>query len=688
MPALVVVLAAASFPGPAMFHPFTVDSSALAPSRELANALVQDGIVQVIGIPGYKELRLMVLSRAKECNEFPESHKFSDGTTRRSIASHTVPGPGGEQPFPLGSDCHALEAVLAPFRSTVKQATGHFALALSDLLDVEKPLLSTPDGLHHFTSFFDVVEAGDHLEHIHEYVRPQSIEPQQHNLDTPTLDMHVDQGIFIAFTPALELTPSDFYLKRRNGETVRVAFDPDALVFMMGGGAEQIIMPKLLRQRLVPYGAPHAVTIPPSDAPRMWYGRMVLPPPGAALASDARITYGKLREEMIRATSSEGGVDESVEGISVACLQPSLNAANRRALDATSCSAGSEYCWHRCMELSPDLASDTHEATNAIAAEWMRSNNSTDPAAACASQGLALQCVDPRDMITIGGHGDFYPACTNTTQPWTPYPIAATPRNEAMCTDAELEARTSAFSNQYSASADLMAECGESSGLFSTVCRQGVLQWNLANSKVDVRVTFNGQLGWAGLGIANPGGGNNGMMGAHIAMLLPGPASLFTAKDGLTDTSSPVIDEFIINEFGGSAFRLWQTSYVNKSITSAGWDVDECFTSFSFSTDALAGWPLNTVGTDQMIWAFNSEDHFVGYHGSSHRGLIQVRWAEGLPSDEAAGPSNDIPSGALAAIITLAVVMAVLLVLLVAALWLACRLAASADTKPARAERA
>mmetsp|Transcript_17822 Transcript_17822/g.58226 ORF Transcript_17822/g.58226 Transcript_17822/m.58226 type:complete len:689 (-) Transcript_17822:932-2998(-) len=677
MPTFAALAMAAVSSAPATLRPFSVDMSALSASRELAAALTSDGIIQVTSIAGYAELRSEVLAGALECNTFPESHAFEDGTTRRSIAARTVPGRGGVQPFPLDatSKCQAFESALAPFRALVLEATEQFASALSELLDVKAPLLSTPDGAHDFASFLDVVQSGDHLEHIHEYTK--TVPPKPEARTPPTLDMHVDQGIFIAFTPALETEPSEFHVQRRTGETVRVDFDRDALVFMLGGGAEQIVSPKLRRiDGFVPRGTPHAVWVPPSSTPRMWYGRMVLPPPGAALAPGSSRTYGDLRTEMIRATSTGDDV------ATVGCLQPSLASANRRALSATSCTAGTEYCWHRCMELSPDVSSDTHDEANAAAADWKRITNSTDNTAACASIGLRLQCVGPRDLVSIGGHGDFYPACTNTTAPFTPYPAAFGPRDEATCTDAALEAQARSVPMNYGASADLMGYCD------GVPCRQGVLQWGLDASdpegKVDVQITYNGRLGWAAFGIANPGGTLNGMNGAHIAMLLPDSPLLYTPQHGLANATGPVIDEFIISE-RGTAFRLWNTPYPVKSLLAAGWAVDDCFTTLSFSTAALAGWPLDTAGSNKMLWAFNSADHYVGYHSGSHRGIVNVQWSDGAYSTTPEAQPSAMPTGALVAIIILAVLLALLVLLLVLAVVVARRGAAGDKSKSARA---
>jgi hypothetical protein len=110
--------------------------------------------------------------------------------------------------------------------------------------------------------------------------------------------------------------------------------------------------------------------------------------------------------------------------------------------------------------------------------------------AACGTLGLQMQCVDPRDLMTHGGHGDFYPACSNTTQPYEPYPAAFAPRDEAQCTDAALDERSRSGPAQYGASMDLMANCA------TGPCRQGIFQWTLMPSGIVEVSKSLGTRGW------------------------------------------------------------------------------------------------------------------------------------------------------------------------------------------------
>jgi len=127
--------------------------------------------------------------------------------------------------------------------------------------------------------------------------------------------MHVDDGIFLAFTPALEAGESRFLVERGDDEQVRVAFHEDALVFMFGFGADKLLKPKMRAgATFTPRAMPHALIVAPSAAgtpPRAWYGRMVREPPGAAVLGDAEgVTYWD------RYTSVPAPSDKAFQGYS------------------------------------------------------------------------------------------------------------------------------------------------------------------------------------------------------------------------------------------------------------------------------------------------------------------------------------------------------------------------------------
>ena len=253
-----------------------------------------------------------------------DSHTFDDRTTRRTIATHTIPGPGGAQEIKITKDtkaCEEFKVLSKPFRESIDSAVRRFGERLSGLLHTETPMLATRAGFP-FETFAHVVDNGEHLEHFHAYTKEERLEGEDTstgkgsvaavaaaaNDDGTTLPMHTDQGLFIAFTPALVVRrdgavggdDSTFLVRLSDGTVESVSFDADSLVFMIGHGVEQVVRPKLLPGGLMPR-ATHAVTvIAPRDDPsaqRAWYGRMVLPPHDAAVAG-AGVTYGEMRATM------------------------------------------------------------------------------------------------------------------------------------------------------------------------------------------------------------------------------------------------------------------------------------------------------------------------------------------------------------------------------------------------------
>ena len=608
------------------------DDQALASMR---TALSDVGMIALTGIPGYAALRNQVLADSAKCASWEQEHTFDDQTTRRTMASRTIPGPGGAQPFKTSAtaECAEFTAAVEPFRTTVDEAVRLFGARLGGLLHVRSPLLTTREGFP-FPSFFDVVDNGEHLEHIHAYSRPRD-HPAKEEAGA-TLEMHTDQGLFIAFTPALLLSDnaravdapdaSSFHIKLRSGEVVPVAFDRDSLVFMLGQGVQQVVKPQLLpggvspgAPAFIPRPTPHALSVAISGTARMWYGRMVLPPSDATVSGKA-LTFGEMRDAM---NSEAASGSQSTAAIAIGCsgseaADTRLHALNRRVLsEPAACNDGAGLqCWHRCMSLEEGDALGT-------------------PADNCAAQNLQLQCVNSRDQLSSGGHGDYFPSCTNTTTEEVPYPEPYPPLTMArrtQCTDVSFMAEAEAMRVEggYAAAVNLTSMCGAVRfGPFATPgtpCVRGQLLYRMtADGVMHGKMVVHAGFGWLAFGLANPGGDHNGMNGARIVMALPGSPHTYSPATGLDVLpASGTVDEYIINEVGGSAFRFWQAPYAQPSLVDASLEAADCTTSMSFVTATIAGWPLDVTGENHFLWALNEADYFVGYHSSANRGHVTI----------------------------------------------------------------
>eukprot|EP00947_MAST-08B_sp_MAST-8B-sp1_P005717 g5717.t1 len=183
--ALTTLLVAASAAATTI-RPVQLPFSHLGDGLALREALLKgEGLLQIADVPGFAELRKQALGAVHTCGQYAAETRFPDGAIRRTVASRTVPGPGGAQPFVFGPassapvaeslECLATAKVkLAGFRRTVDGVTRRFGDALANILPAAadgKPLMQTAGG-HPFKTIADVVDWGDHLEHIHAYAPP------------------------------------------------------------------------------------------------------------------------------------------------------------------------------------------------------------------------------------------------------------------------------------------------------------------------------------------------------------------------------------------------------------------------------------------------------------------------------------------------------------------------------------
>jgi len=605
----------------ASFAPTAVRLSELSADK-LAAPLQEEGIVAVSDIPGYAALRKETLLALRACvatspSSAAKSHTFGDGTVRHTLA--TLTDAAGLRPLKAGTSppCVSLEAKSIAFRNLIDGVSRTFAHTFSKLVGAPpSPLLSTTDGAHSFRTISEVVEAGFQLEHFHAYFGASSTGEVD-----PTIGLHTDQGLFIAFTPAQLVdgagaaasgSAGKFHLQLRSGALVDVDLDPATLIFMLGDGVDQFVNP---RAHIKPLrAAPHSMVMPRTDAHdafRLWYGRMFLPPNTALHTQASGLSYGHIRQ-----LSKDSASGEQI--LSLGCSRGDDGRQLQWDQSEPQCASDEMYCWHRCMNLTE------YGAT----------------ADSCAAQGKRLLCVNPRDQITDGGHGDYFPKCSDSTQVETDYkdkPLPHSPRNETRC-NADWE--DFASTTGYMASVPLDGSCSSGGwGAPSYACTNGRLMWSVSSGILHAKVVYKGLFGWVALGLENPGGDHNGMNGAHIVLALPGPTATFTPQDGL-QLGTPTVDQYVIDE-DASAFRHWSTPAARRQLVAAGYETNECFTSMSFSTDEISGWKLNLSGTDSLIWGANGADSFVGYHGRPNRGKLTVDWALGTSHDEGTGHVHD-----------------------------------------------
>merc|ERR1712224_1066584 len=202
----------------------------------------------------------------------------------------------------------------------------------------------------------------------------------------------------------------------------------------------------------------------------------------------------------------------------------------------------------------------------------------------------------------------------------------------------------------YDHSFDLTSEKGNST----------VLQWSVVDEEKGIvrgRLVFGDVFGWLSVGFADPEGKHNGMNGGDIILALPGEN--YTAMYGLqvpgltitpnsdeitaiakkksaglvieSDTNPPSssVNEYQIDH-DGSSFRHWsEPTKTNEGQNAVV--VNECFTALTFESDNINGHVFTVAddAEDDMIWAGNTKDYHVGYHGRGNRARFYINWKTG-----------------------------------------------------------
>ena len=308
-----------------------LDREAFAAVRErFEEELTSVGMITITDIPDLDDLRIDALEGAHDClahSDAAQTTIMDDGTARRTLGASTLDGVA-RPPATHGEGARARArdstACRAPFGRTsrlhrgvrgaprgssrARRRSGRVALLLRAQRQQQEPADggSAPEA---YATLADVVAHGEHLEHFHSYHKPDGA--RRADDDTLAIDFHTDQGLFIAFTPARTLAANDsadaaqFLVELPDGVARETRFDGRAqLVMLLGDGIVELVNPRSHSSRPL-RAAPHALRMPQGgqragDA-RLWYGRMVLPPPDALDETRGNVTFGEVRDLAQRA---------------------------------------------------------------------------------------------------------------------------------------------------------------------------------------------------------------------------------------------------------------------------------------------------------------------------------------------------------------------------------------------------
>jgi len=329
--------------------------------KGLVKALSVQGSFQVGGVPDLRKLRRKVFEDAAACmTKKGEGARnvfgMPDGSSRTTFATTTQSGQsfgfGMESLFlgPVPSECRDFEESSMALRNLVSGVSNQVFHALDNVCGSQKARgvpFARAKGDADYQSMWDFLSHGEHLEHFHGY------QANCTGSNVPTLDLHVDDGLFICLVPALWVSQrtgaisksrkanTGFFIENSKGEVISPEFvdDGNVLVFMMGE-ASRTWFGNCPAFRSVP----HALELNAGckngqneDYMRLWYGRMFLPPRNAIIEQLDGQTFGDWRLEKIErmAAKTPEYAPQSLTG--------------KRLLDQShSCDEGEIYCWMNC----------------------------------------------------------------------------------------------------------------------------------------------------------------------------------------------------------------------------------------------------------------------------------------------------------------------------------------------------
>ena len=494
-----------------------LDREAFAAVRDsFEEELASVGVITITDIPDFDDLRTDALEGAHECLEYSDAAQttvMDDGTARRTLGASTLDGvarPPATHGEGALAGCARFDFVQSAFRAHVATAIEAFAARLSEVAAPDADPAGSPlllrapprqdaepadGGLAPaaYATLADIVAHGEHLEHFHSYHKPDGARRADDN-DALAIDFHTDQGLFIAFTPARTLAgntsadAAEFLVEFPDGVAREARFGGRAqLVMLLGDGVVAHVNPWSHSSRPL-RAAPHALRMPRSgqragDA-RLWYGRMVLPPPDALDGTSGNVTFGEQRELAQRAQQRRAAGDHAADAggpLAVGCASGRVP----RELWGTGCEDNQIYCWYRCMD------------------ETVDANRSY-----CAAQGLTLNCTSMFGQISDGNHhGDYSPACTDGSAG------TVTPSPTIVPASASCSTGWDAFVDwgAYAAFVPLThSRCTSWGGCDNQDA--GYFLWNVVGDQIEGKIVHNGRLGYIAIGTENHGGGKNGMM--------------------------------------------------------------------------------------------------------------------------------------------------------------------------------
>ncbi|DBA04760.1 TPA: hypothetical protein N0F65_004397 [Lagenidium giganteum] len=273
--------------------------------QQVLDALKQNGIISLKNVPSYAQARQDYLTNAASCAVVAEKSNagfllqktLSDDTKR-----YTISTPSGQaldtSAMETDKACPGYAKVYESFTSTMELAMSKLASSL------DKTSFSTTDGYSQVVSARKMFGEAVRLDHFHAYEAAPATKTEGSSTDKMSLEMHEDQGMFIAFaTPAFYKVNGDgksvqqtsiggddeagLVIKTQDGKVVRPALKDDEVTVMVGTGFNKWVKTS---EKLPP--VTHAMQMPKVETKegerllRAWFGKMTLLPSYQRMLSD------------------------------------------------------------------------------------------------------------------------------------------------------------------------------------------------------------------------------------------------------------------------------------------------------------------------------------------------------------------------------------------------------------------
>jgi len=259
---------------------------------KLSDLMSEARLVSVTNVPGLALARSKTFSALHSCirtkPEVFEQSELKDGTKRAALATEARSREIMDFNGAIAEACPEFAKASESFRAIIGEVSHAFAASM-DFAERDRA-----------APFVAALEQGQQLEHFIVYQSPVELASglKRNKTEEMSIDLHVDEGLFIALVPPLVLSTNavsqSSLVAQIGGELRDVVFpDESSVMFMVGDG-----LTRWMKTTKVFAAVPHAMKMS-ADSLRLWYGRMFLPPP-TQFSPTLGVSFGMYRQLVLQ----------------------------------------------------------------------------------------------------------------------------------------------------------------------------------------------------------------------------------------------------------------------------------------------------------------------------------------------------------------------------------------------------